>query len=400
MLNRAYNSLINEHFNEYRQMVFISGPRQVGKTTISKISSKKVIYFNWDNQEHRLLIRSGPNNLIKSFNLDSIENIGVRLVFDEIHKYSKWKEFLKGFFDTYGDNYKILVTGSSRLNVFKKGGDSLMGRYFPYRIHPLSVGELLNDDKRDKEISRPKKLSDDIFEQLFKFSGFPEPFLKANTRFYNIWKRLRIEQVFNEDLRDISRIQELKGIEDFAKLIVNQTGQLFNSSSFSNLLNVSVDTVRRWSKLLSDLYYVFFIKPWYSNVPKSLRKQPKVYMWDWSLIEDKGAKFENFIASHLLKSVNFWTDSGLGNYELFFLRDKYKREVDFLIAKDNIPWFLVEVKSSKNARLSPSIEYFADILKVKHSFQVVYDMEYVDRDCFSINMPVKVPALTFLSQLI
>ncbi len=397
MIERIYSSVLDDHFNKNRQMIFLSGPRQVGKTTISKTSENKVIYINWDNQTHRFILGKGPNNLINEFNLDNLENIGARLVFDEIHKYSKWKTFLKGFFDTYEGKFKIIVTGSSRLNIYKKGGDSLMGRYFPYRMHPLSIGELLNSRLRDKEIFFPSKLEKNLFERLLNFSGFPEPFIKDEVRFYNRWRKLRLEQLFKEDLRDISYVQEIRRIEDFAKMVSNQIGQLFNYSTYANILSVSVDTIKRWSVILSDLYYLFFIKPWYSNIPKSLRKQPKVYLWDWSLLKDRGAKYENFIASHLLKAVHFWTDMGFGNYELYFLRDKNKREVDFLIAKDDTPWFLVEVKSSKEAKLSPSLEYFAKILNIKHAFQVYFDLEYIDKDCFSVGFPVKVPALTFLS---
>ena len=292
------------------------------------------------------------------------------------------------------------MTGSARLNVYKKGGDSLMGRYFLYRIHPLSVAELQSDKIYEKEIKPPKPVEKDKIEQLLKFGGFPEPFLKGNVRFHNKWNRLRLEQFFYEDLRDLSKVQEIKQIEIFAELLRIQTGQLLNYSTISKDINVSIDTVRRWHTILDYMHYSFTIRPWFRNVPKSLRKQPKVYLWDWSVINDIGAKHENFIASHLQKAVHFWTDMGLGNYKLFFLRDKLKREVDFLVTKNDEPWFIVEVKTSANKTISENLIYYRNTLGVEHSFQIVFNSNYVEKDCFSIKKTIKIPVSTFLSQLI
>lgn len=102
---------------------------------------------------------------------------------------------------------------------------------------------------------------------------------------------------------------------------------------------MSVDLVRRWTAALEALYYCFTVRPWFRNVPKSLRRQPKVYLWDWSMAEGDGPRAENLVASHLLKAVQWWTDVGIGSFELFYLRDKAKREVDFLVARDEQPWF-------------------------------------------------------------
>ena len=174
----------------------------------------------------------------------------------------------------------------------------------------------------------------------------------------------------------------------------SQSGQLVNYSKIANAVNVSVDTIKRWSIILENLYFSFSIKPWFNNVKKSLIKQPKIYLWDWTLCEDTGAKNENFVASHLIKAVNYWTDMGIGNYKLFFLRDKLKREVDFIVTKDNKPWFIVEVKTSKQS-LSPNLEYFQKQTDAQHAFQITINMDYIE-----INSPVIVPASTFLSQLI
>ncbi|MDR1057518.1 MAG: DUF4143 domain-containing protein [Coxiellaceae bacterium] len=198
-----------------------------------------------------------------------------------------------------------------------------MGRYFPYRIHPFSVAECISTDLITKEIRKPKLIDRKLFQTLFNFGGFPEPLVKQDNQFFNRWKRLRKEQLFREDIRDLTRIQENFQLEVLAELIAQQTAQLVN---YSNLANVSVDTVRRWFNTLNAFYYCFTIKPWTKNISRSLIKEPKVYLWNWSSITDKGDKAENFVACHLLKAVHFWTDYGFGDYDLYFLRDKEKRE--------------------------------------------------------------------------
>ncbi|MCK5519676.1 MAG: ATP-binding protein [Candidatus Marinimicrobia bacterium] len=381
-------------------MALLSGPRQAGKTTCAKTLDNSYTYINWDNKNDREKILKGPDTIISAYNLNTIEDRNKLLIFDELHKYSKWKQFIKGFFDVYSDKYKILITGSARLNIYKKIGDSLMGRYFNYRLHPLSIAEIQNTNLRESEIKLPSKVTRDTLKHFLEFGGFPEPFLKGNKRFYNKWRSLRTEQLIYEDLREFSNIKEIASIEILAEIMRHQAGQLVNYSSISKDLNNSVDTVKRWFTLLERLYYSFTIRPYFSNIPKSLRKQPKVYLWDWSYVADEGAKRENMIASHLLKAVHFWTDNGLGSYNLYFLRDKVKREVDFLVTKNEKPWILVEVKSSERKSLSPHLNYFNNLLNPPFAFQIDFSSDYIDRDCFSESGPIKVPAATFLSQLV
>lgn len=405
-MKRIYESLVEHHLQQYNQMVFISGPRRVGKTTISlskKNITKNFLYLNWDNQEHRHIIVSGGKNIPTMLNLDKLqanETSKPIVVFDEIHKYRKWKNFLKGFFDTYGEQVHIIVTGSSKLNIFVKGGDSLMGRYFPYRIHPFSVAECINTELINHEIRKPKLIEPKLFQALFDFGGFPEPFLKQDRQFFNRWKRLRQEQLLREDIRDLTHIQESRQLEILADLIRQQSGQLVNYSSLANKVNVSVDTIRRWINTLNAFYYCFTIKPWTKNVSRSLLKEPKIYLWDWSDIENIGAKTENFVASHLLKAVHFWTDCGFGKYDLCFLRDKEKREADFLVTKDNKPWFIVEVKHSSNLALNKNLFVFQKQTEAPHAFQVAFDLEPILQDCFAHHKPIMVPVQTLLSQLV
>ena len=398
-MERVYDNLLTAHFCENRQMAFVTGPRQVGKTTTSQSGEAKAVYLNWDNQDVRQSIVAGPDRVVKTYGLDTLAAGRSRVVFDEIHKYAKWKGFLKGYFDSYGESLRTVVTGSARLNVYKRGGDSLMGRYFLYRMHPLTVGELHTPELPDAEIRQPRPTPATMLEQLLTFGGFPEPFLKADTRFYNRWRRLRTEQLFQEDLRDLTNIQEIGQLEVMASLLKAQAGQLLNLSNLAREINISVDTAGRWMGALGALYYCFTVSPWFSNIPKSLRKQPKVYLWDWSVVPDKGARIENLVASHLNKAVHLWTDMGLGEYQLCYLRDKQKREVDFVVVKDGTPWFIVEVKTS-NRRLSSSLDYFMKASGAQHAFQVEWNAPYVDADCFDTSRPTIVPAAAFLSQLV
>lgn len=398
-MKRMYEFILKDHFKHNNQIAFVVGPRQVGKTTTSRQLRDGHYYFNWDNLDDRALILKGPKEIAGACNLDLLTKSKPLIIFDEIHKFSKWKVYLKGFYDTYKDGCNIVVTGSSRMDTYRRGGDSLMGRYFTYRMHPISLRESLEKNHlRDKEYTPPLKTGDDVFSKLLEFGGYPEPFLKGKQAFYRKWIRLRLDQLFKEDIRDLTRVQEIGQLEILGRLLIEQSGQLTNYTSLSKKVRVSVDTIRRWINVLNALYFCYKVKPWSKNISRSLIKEPKVYLWDWSLCTDRGARHENFIASHLLKSIHLWNDTGMGDYDLYFLRDKEKREVDFLITKDKTPWTMIEVKSAETS-VSHSLMHFQKQLGVPHCFQVVIDLPYVGRDCFSLTGINIIPAKTFLSQL-
>lgn len=403
-MDRQYNRILNEHFSMHQQMVMISGPRQVGKTTLARAlrDEQEVFYFNWDDFDDRALLLQGGKAIAQQVGLNQLRSHPPLVVLDEIHKFSQWKQMIKGFYDRYQGQCHILVTGSARMDVYKKGGDSLMGRYFNYRLHPLSVREVIDGIQMDDaiEIQRPHALPDEDFEALLTWGGFPEPYLKRDRRFFNRWSKLREQQLLQQDVRELTKVQELGQLELLAILLKNQTGQLTSYSSLAKKVRVSVDTVRRWLGILETMYYCYAIRPWTKNITRSLLKEPKYYLWDWTQCTDIGARNENFVASHLFKAVHYWTDSGSGDYKLHFLRDKEKREVDFLVSKDDEPWFMVEVKSSMNQPLSSNLALFAKQLNVDHVFQVAIDGAFVDKNVFEINYPIIVPAKTFLSQLV
>jgi len=402
-MQRVYESLILEHLSNNDQMAFISGPRQVGKTTIAEhiaAQVKRSKALNWDILEDRAQILGGFENLTRELALDRIATDKPLLILDEIHKYKNWKNLIKGFFDASKGKLRILVTGSSKLNVFRRGGDSLMGRYFLYRAHPLSTAELQRTEISPELILAPKQPNPEQWETLFRFGGFPEPFQKADTRFYNRWQNLRLEQLFREDIRNLEQVQDIAQLELLALQIRENASKQTSYTSLANKTRVSDPTIRRWIRILEQFYYCFVITPYSNNVARSILKEPKIYLWDWSIINDEGARVENFVASHLIKAVDCWNDTGVGSFKLHYVRDKEKREVDFLIVKNRKPWMLIEVKKSANEPLSPALSFFQKQLKAPIAIQVAYDADYVEYDCRDASSPVIVPAQTFLSQLV
>lgn len=398
-MKRVYTEIIQNHFDKFEQMVFLSGPRQAGKTTISLSINPEAVYYNWDIDADRVKILKGVHALAPIME----ETLGKKkptLIFDEIHKYDQWKQFLKGFIDTYKGKVDTIVTGSSKLDIYKKGGDSLMGRYVLYHVHPLTIGECLNTALPKTEIRQPASLSYAIFNQLLTFGGFPEPFLQQDKQFLMHWQRLRRQQLFYEDIRALSQVQELAKIELLAEYLKLNASAQVNLTRLSNKVNVAGTTIERWVGVLQQFFYCFIIRPWSKNISRSLLKEPKVFLWNWADIEDEGARFENFVALHLLKATQLWMDFGLGEYGLYYLRDKEKNEVDFCVTKNGLPWFLVEVKLSAKQGISKALHHFQKQTKAAHAFQVVRDMDFVDEDCFAHHEPIKVPALTFLSQLL
>jgi len=391
-----YDHLVRDILGRHRQMVFATGPRQVGKTTTCRALG--TTYLSWDNEDDRRVILKGPRSLADATDVSRLAARAPVLVLDELHKFSKWRGLLKGFFDTYGDRIHVVVTGSSRMDVFRRGGDSLMGRYFLCRMHPFTIAEVISDAPSADLTRPPRAIADPELQALWEHGGYPEPFITRERAFSTRWQSLRRQQLLREDVRDLTQIHELAQLEVLGTLLMESSGKALVYSSLATEVRVSVDTVRRWIDALTGLHLGFRVRPWFKNVAKSLRKEPKWYLRDWAGSEDPGARAETFVACHLLKAVEGWTDRGLGRFELRYLRDKAQREVDFVVIRDNRPWCLVEVKKSET-QLSPALAHFQAQLKAPHAFQVVLDLDYVDADCFSRHDPVVVPARTFLSQL-
>lgn len=348
------------------KMIFIGGPRQVGKTTfavnIIADKFKNHAYFNWDNREDR-------KKILKS----TWPGDADLLIFDEIHKYKNWKNLIKGEYDKLKSKYKFLVTGSSRLDIYRRGGDSLQGRYHYYRLHPFSLAELLEKTNKVnifEEIVLHEKSYTEEFETLFKFGGFPEPLLRGSPRFLRRWHNEKIERMFREDIRDVEQIRDLGNMKLLSDILPEKVGSLLSINAIREDLEVSHRAVSNWLNILETFYYHFRIYPFARTKIRSIKKEPKLYLWDWSEIEDPAARFENMIAVHLLKMCHFLYDYGGYKAELCFLRNVDKREVDFLVTIDRKPWFVVEAKLS-DKKVDTSIHYFRERLNIPHAYQVV-----------------------------
>lgn len=331
-----------------KKMVFLGGPRQVGKTTLAlnflKSSAKKTSYLNWDNQEARKII-----------NTQSWDKESKLVIFDEIHKRKGWQTLIKGAWDTWKDSQRYLITGSAQLDLFRKGGDSMMGRYHYYRIHPFSLPELGNTETNLKK--------------LFKFGGFPEPLLENDETELRRWHLQRISKLVRIDLRDLENIADLDKMEMLALALPDRVTSLLSYKSLSEDLEVSDKTIKRWVQILSSLYYCYLIFPYGSPKIKATKKTPKLYLWDWSQITDDSARFENLVASHLLKYCHFIQDTEGYRMDLRYIRDKDGHETDFIVIKEGKPLFAVECKL-KDSKLDPSINYFSKKIAVPHWYQV------------------------------
>lgn len=348
------------------KMVFVGGPRQVGKTTLAKelVAQQfgRIGYLNWDSRHDRKkIIRAqwpGDAELI---------------VLDEIHKYKKWKSFLKGEYDTLKERYRFLVTGSARLDIYRKGGDSMMGRYHYYRLHPFSMAELL--DKAEvpsvkREIQIPLENNRDLMDILDKFGGFPEPLLKQNTRSLRRWHNEKNARLFREDIRDIELVRDLSSMQLLGDMLPERAGSLLSINSVREDLQVSHRAVSSWLNILESFYYCFRIYPYTGKNYRSLKKEAKLYLWDWSEVGDEAARLENCVGSHLLKLSHFLQDYEGYRINVRFLRSIEKKEVDFLVTVDKKPWFAVEVKL-KNTDVSRNLLYFKDKVGIPFLYQVV-----------------------------
>ncbi|MDL1984291.1 MAG: ATP-binding protein [Deltaproteobacteria bacterium] len=336
-----------------KKMVFIGGPRQVGKTTLAKAVLSAAFpagrYLNWDFDEDRQDI------LQKRWSADN-----TLLVFDELHKFPRWKRWIKGIYDVSHETHSFLVTGSARLDVYRRGGDSLMGRYHYWRLHPFTLDEI------------PKGISPkEAFHRLMTVGGFPEPFLDGDERSARRWRRERFDRVIREDVRDLESIRNIQLLGMYLDLLRHRVGGLITLSNIANDLQISPKTAKLWLEVLERMYLVFSVRPYTKSLPRAVLKPPKVYFFDnGDVLGDEGARFENLIATSLLKRLHFLEDRDGYRYELRYIRDKEGREVDFVIVKDGELEELIEAKFS-DENISKSLLYYAKRLNPKRATQIV-----------------------------
>lgn len=348
------------------KMAFISGPRQVGKTTLGRqILTSRQNEFNWDDQRFRRRWVKDP--------LGAVESRGPGpILLDEIHKDRRWKSRLKGLYDLRGDVVPIVVTGSARLDLFRRGGDSMMGRYIPYRLHPFSAGERGESPEPDAVSATSSFTLEPAFpfSDLLNLGGFPEPLLRGGEAKARRWSRLRLERLIYEDVRDLRHVRDLQALRVLVDLLPERIGSLLSMNSLRRDVGVSYGTVRDWIAMLETLYHLFLIRPYAGRLKRTLKAEPKLYLYDILQVEGPGARRENLAALHLLKACHYWTDLAHGEYELRFLRTKDGAEVDFVLTRNRRPWMLVECRSG-NITPSPMLVKFSARLKSPVNVQLV-----------------------------
>jgi len=313
-MERSLERLILHHHLPEERMAFVVGPRQVGKTTLARrlleIRGSPQLYFNWDDLGFRRSVSRNPYGFTDAF-VPIISSGKPLLVLDEIHKFPRWKTYLKGLWDTRKERFDVLVTGSGRLDIYQRGGDSLLGRYRQYRLHPLSVREVvdprisLTEAEPDRTLqallSSHREPSLDVvqaFEALREWGGFPEMFMRRNRRRLRLWHTERKRLIVREDLRDLSRIQLLSHVEELVELLVLRAGGVLSYNSLREDLQVALDSARLWTASLVRLFYIYLVRPYSKRIARAIKKEPKVYLWDWSEIEDDGRRFENLMAGY------------------------------------------------------------------------------------------------------
>ncbi len=391
------------------KMIFLTGPRQVGKTTFAKnwlaSTGNEDTYFDWDDPAVRAEYNRNPlyfRNIVNG----KFKDKPIPLVFDEIHKHRNWKNLLKGIYDPLKEKIQLLVTGSARLGLYRKSGDALIGRYFSYQMFPLGLPETLQDFswilKNDQVLadweslgnkarSAPTRKAEENLGKLLNLGGFPEPFLRASPRFHQRWREEYKSLIIKEEVRDLSRITDMKGLEHLIEILPLKVGSPLSINSLREDLGSHHKTVTNWIDILQELYLVFTVRPWHRNVLRSIKKERKLYFLDWSLLADSGKRFENLLAVSLLRMATRFSEMGLGVFEVMYVRDKEKREVDFVLIKDNRPLALFEAREG-DSEISPAGRYFSKRLNVPF-YQVIHHSAKFEE--FPGNC-IKIPATNFL----
>lgn len=355
------------------KMVFIGGPRQVGKTTLAKLLLQNNFesghYFNWDDTEDKKAIRG--RRWLESEKL---------LVFDELHKLKKWKSWIKGVYDKQKEHHNILVTGSARLDVYQRGGDSLQGRYHYWRLHPFTIDDTPDGFERQSFLT-----------SLLERGGFPEPLLGSDPSNVQRWRRERYYRIVREDIRDLDKVRDLQTLDLFVDLLKERVGSPISLSHLANDLDISPNTTQKWLSVLQQMYLLFAVYPFTFKIARSIKKPPKIYFFDnGDVLNDQGARFENLVATTLLKRVHFLQDAFGERVDLFYLRDKEKREVDFAIVRERKVDELYEVKLRED-KPSTALRYYTEKLAPKFACQVVAHLSRgYTRDGIQIDHPLNI----------
>ncbi|MBI3272992.1 MAG: ATP-binding protein [Planctomycetes bacterium] len=351
------------------KMVLVAGPRQAGKTTMVRAWLERVgcgpLYYNWDDPRVRRAYRQDPH-----FFEAAARGSGAQppwIAVDELHKATRWRDILKGWFDVFGRDFRFVVTGSARLDLFRRAGDSLVGRYFLFHLFPLSFGELSGAAKAGRLPawlgspaarapswdSSPRSRA--LFDTYLRRGPFPEPLLADSDRFSRRWATDYLSLLVRQDLRDLTRITQLDRLESLVELLPGRVGSPVSYSSLGRVLETAHTSVRLWLEALRRLYLVFPVRPYARNLRRALRREPKWYFLDWAHVPASWARLENLVASVLWQACQSWTDAGLGKFELRYLRTLDKKEIDFVLLRDGRPAAAIEVKEADVVAAPPLV---------------------------------------------
>lgn len=324
-----------------KKYALVSGPRQVGKTTMAQNLFQEFDYLNYDSLKDRKRI------LVQEWNREK-----ELIIFDELHKMKKWKQWLKGVYDTE-NGPSVIVTGSAKMETFRKVGDSMAGRYFHYNLWPLSLKELrFNGLKETKQ----------NLEKLLTLSGFPEPFLSGSEKFYRKWRRTHLDIIIKQDLVEIESLKRIGDVATLTELMTERIGSPLSHNSLREDLQTDDKTIKRWLLALENSYVFFSITPYSKSMKYAIKKAPKYYFFDYPRVGNEGARLENFVALSIQKELLLRNDLEGENYSLHYLRDRQHREIDFLICKNKRPLMMVELKTSDD-RPSEHFRVFAPELQ-------------------------------------
>jgi len=379
-----------------KKMVFVAGPRQCGKTTLAReiLGKQGGSYYNWDVDSHRSALRRGE-----------IDEASRLWVFDELHKFKGWRNWLKGVFDLHREAHAILVMGSARLDIYSRGGDSLQGRYFFYRLHPFTFSEYLGlapvedlDSIPGLSRTTPPRASGAL-KDLLTLGGFPEPLFSGSARIASRWRLGYAARLVREEIRSLENLRDLDRVELLYERLPATVGSVLSINSLREDLQVAFETVRSWIRVFDRIYGTFRVPPFGFPRIKAVKKEQKLYLWDWPRVENVAARFENLIAFHLLRLVHWLEDVEGVKAELRFFRDTVGHEVDFVVLRNSKPWLAVEVKLDDRP-LDPGLKYLLARVQIPYAFQVSLEgtRDWRPQDIGGARIRI-LPAARFLASL-
>lgn len=359
------------------RMSFIAGPRQVGKTTMVEnfLSSlhQAPLYYNWDLASVKRRYAQNPTFFVEDLPAGGSP---VWVGLDEIHKYPKWKNILKGYYDEWKKKIQFVITGSARLDFFRRSGDSLVGRYFLFKMLPLGISDLVS--RKKEECWHPGKAfipdaeskAGPAVQALLDINGFPESFLDGTKDFLTRWQDNHISLILREDLRDLTKISELGKLQTLLYLLPERVGSPLSLNSLKQPLECAHGSLSLWLAALTKVYLIFPVLPWSKRLSYSILKEKKYYFWDWSMVSDPSFRFENFVAVQLQRAVSAWNEWGKGVFDLYYIRNREGREVDFAVCDRQKVHLLVEAKEQEET-ISPHLYYYKEKTGAPLAIQVI-----------------------------